>query len=131
MFTTDKTFTDLDEALKADPKDGRLPIRVTAERSATTLYNETITLDLAAGRISESRAEKERASYLAWSNGRTPGCVPASVGSIPTASTNSEEENEKLVSDNETQVGGLDEAPVLELHTQRGQPTDGEGPATL
>ncbi len=87
MFTTDKTFTDLEAALKADPKNGDRLIRVTVDRSATTLYNETITLDLKAGRISEAQAAKESAAYLAWCKGSTEGCVPDSVGSSPTAST--------------------------------------------
>ena len=94
MFTPENMFLDLESTLKADPKDGRIPIRVTVDRSATTLYKETITLDLAAKRIDEATAQKEMASYLAWSNGKTLGCVPTNVGSIPTASTISEEEDE-------------------------------------
>lgn len=91
MFITESKFTDLEAALKADPKDGRHLIRVTAERSATTLYKETITLDQKAGRITEDQAGKEWACYLAWCKGSTEGCVPDSVGSSPTASTNSEQ----------------------------------------
>ena len=93
MFTTEKTFQDLSVALSKDPKNGTKLIRVTADRSATVMYRETITIDLKAGRITEAQAEKELAAYLAWCKGSTEGCVPDGVGSIPTASTNIQKEN--------------------------------------
>lgn len=98
MFTTDKTFQDLSEALKADPKDGRHLIRVTAERSATVFYKETITIDLKYGRINETQAEKESAAWLAWCKGSTSDCVSDGLSSTLRASSNSTEEtkNERL-----------------------------------
>lgn len=93
MFTTEKTFQDLSVALSKDPKNGTKLIRVTADRSATVMYKETITIDLKAGRITEAQAEKELAAYLAWCKGSMPDCVSGGSGSKPGASTNIQKEN--------------------------------------
>lgn len=86
-----KRYDTIDEAIANAPKGAKYLKRV-IKTNATNMYcqlvnGEMIDNDVRDKRIDKAQGEIEKKAYLAWCKGSTVGCVPASVGSIPTAST--------------------------------------------